>query len=175
MYVCVVYVYTCMWVCTHVSMCMCVYVCMWLRVTATRTRSWDPNPVTGDSDLCLLWTRYTGDSKTDSWDDSGVSAGSCSKDQMAIQFQNHVISCECLFLCIFLINVVNRCLCFTCIISCDPLIYFTIMITCIASRDISECSLLLYSLSESLWTSFHVMVGCYYWFRTSWGIPYTMT
>jgi len=56
-------VYVCVRVYVHVSS------CVWLRIAAFRTRSWDPNLVTGDSELWPLWTRYYGDSKTDPWDD----------------------------------------------------------------------------------------------------------
>ena len=41
-----------------------------LHVTAFQTRSCDSNSVTGDLELCPLRTRYTGDSKTDPWDNS---------------------------------------------------------------------------------------------------------
>jgi len=51
--------------------------------------------VTGDSELYSLWIRYTDDSKTVSWDDLEIHTGSCGGDQMAIRFQNRVISCEC--------------------------------------------------------------------------------
>ena len=78
-------------------------------------------------------TRYTSDSKTSSWDNSEVRTGSCSEDQTAIRNQNQVISCECLFLCIFLFIIISRHLYITCIISCDHLIYFTILTTCITS------------------------------------------
>ena len=75
-----VYVYTCICMYVSVHVCVCVhvsvlnvylflYVCAWLCVTTSWTRSCDPNSVKGDSELCPLWTRYTGDSKTDSWDD----------------------------------------------------------------------------------------------------------
>ena len=53
----------------HYFMCLYISVCDWLRVTAFRTGSDDPNSVTRDPDSCPLWTRYTGDSKTDPWDD----------------------------------------------------------------------------------------------------------
>ena len=68
-----VYVYLCVGigVCMYfVSMCVCVrmslyiIVCIWLHVTSFQTSSCDPNSVAGDSNLCSLWTQYTGDSKT---------------------------------------------------------------------------------------------------------------
>ena len=75
MYICVcmcILVYVCMlWVYTFVSVCMCVrvylclYVCIWLRGTTIRTYLVRSGPVAEDSELCSLWTRYTGDSKTD--------------------------------------------------------------------------------------------------------------
>ena len=43
--------------------------CVSLQFTAFQTRSDDPNSVTGDSDLYPFWTRCSGDSKTDPWDD----------------------------------------------------------------------------------------------------------
>jgi len=108
-YVCT---YACMHACiyayTHVN---CVYTCVYvyirvsswvgLRVARFQTRPCDPNSVTGDLFWCSLWTRYTGDSKTDSWDDPEISTGPCSENQMAIQIQNHVISRECLFIDLF--------------------------------------------------------------------------
>jgi len=97
----IMYVYTCMWVCTHVSMCTCVYVCMWLCVVAFQTHSCDPNSVIRDLNLCLLWTRFTWNSKTSQWDDSEICASLCSEDRKAIQIQNSVISCECLLLSYF--------------------------------------------------------------------------
>ena len=68
MYVCGVYMFVsvCMFQC---SMYLCFCVCVRLCVTAFRTRLCDLNSVTGDLDLCPLWTRYTSDSKTDPWDD----------------------------------------------------------------------------------------------------------
>jgi len=123
-YVCVYYVCWCTRVCMHVCtrVCVCMHVCMciyvvcvcirvyvrvssWvgLRVAMFRTRLVRVGPIAGDTDLCSLWTRYTCDSKTDSWDDPEIRTGSCSEDQMAIRFQNRVISCKYLFLCHFLI------------------------------------------------------------------------
>jgi len=117
MYVCVNNMYVCglpVYVCTcgvHVWVRVWVYfvyvlifpssLCVWLRVTGFRTRSCDPNSVMGDSDLYPFWTRYTGDSKFDPWDNPEIRTSSCSEDQMAIRFQNRIISCECLFSCLF--------------------------------------------------------------------------
>jgi len=55
----------------------------------------------------------------------------------------------------------------TCIISCDHLIHFISMITRIISCGTSECSFWLYSLSECLSASFHVLFIRRYWLRTS--------
>jgi len=60
-------------VCECIGMCMyvwCMFVCVyimraWLRGTAIQTRLVRSGPVAEDSELCSLWTRYTGDSKTD--------------------------------------------------------------------------------------------------------------
>jgi len=57
-----------------------------------------------------------------------------------------------------------------CIISCDCLRYFTSLVTCITSWDISECSLYLYSWFERLFTSFYVVVGHPYWYKNVCGI-----
>ena len=163
MYVCVcLYMSVCLGVCMSTCMCMykcvcvCVSMCVWLFVAAFRTRSCDPNSVTGGSDLCSLWTRHTDDLRTDPWDDSEICTDLCGEDQTAIWIQNRVISCECLLLYHFLIY---RCQCYlyaTCIISCDCRIYFISMITCIISCDVSRCLLYLYSWYEYLSVSFHV-------------------
>jgi len=90
-------VYVCMYVlvCNYVSVCVyllwVVNVCVVVACCNTQTRSCDPNSIIGYSDWCTLWTRYTGDSKTDLRVDSEISTGLCSEDQMAIQIQNRVI------------------------------------------------------------------------------------
>ena len=76
MHVCMcILVYVCVWVYTYMSVCtcrcsvyLCLHVCVRLCVTAFRTRSYDPNSVTGDPDSFVV-DRYIGDSKTDPWDD----------------------------------------------------------------------------------------------------------
>ena len=101
----IVYVYNmcvCVYMGVHVCVCMCVRVCMWcghvygcmwvslyvwMRVEVFRTCSCDQNALTGDSELCSLWTRYIGNSNIDPWDDPEIYTGSCSKDQTAIQIQ----------------------------------------------------------------------------------------
>ena len=97
-----------MYVCIMLVVCMCTYVfvyhrvCVRLRVTVFQTRSWDPNSVIGDLELCLLGNRYHGDSKTDPWDDPEIRTGLCNEGQTMIKIQNYVISCECLLLSHFL-------------------------------------------------------------------------
>ena len=129
----------------YVHVCMCISVrlgeCVFqfaaprpVRAIRTGNRRFGP-----DLDSCSLWTRYTGDSKTNARDDPKIHTGSCSEDHTMIQFRNHVISCECLFLSIFLFTIVSRHLYITCIISCDRLIYFTSLISCITSWGISDC------------------------------------
>jgi len=110
-HVCIVYVYgyipvrVYIWVFmnNYVYMFMFVYLCVWSSATALRTRLGRSGSVTGDSDLCSLWTRYTGDSKTESWDNPEIHTSSCGEDKTMIRFQNRVISCECLLLYHFLI------------------------------------------------------------------------
>ena len=86
--VCLYYVYV--YACVGVGVCVyCVYICTCLctRVCCIyiRTRLYDPDPVTKDSDLCSLWTRYTGDSKTDPRDNPKIRAGSGIEDQTAVR------------------------------------------------------------------------------------------
>jgi len=86
-----------LYLCVHVFMCVC---CMLQRLQTRLVRF---GPIIGDLNLCSLWTRYISNSKTDPLEDLEVRTGSCSEDQTAILIQNHAISCECLFLCYFLI------------------------------------------------------------------------
>ena len=157
-----VYVFVfCMYGCVTVSLSLLIslnsllYVCS-LYVTAIQTYSCDPNSVIGDLNLCSQSADMPDDSKTDTRDDSKIWIGSCSTDQMATQNRDRVILCECL-LCVitYLLLSVGICM-FTCIISCDRLIYFTSMIIYIILCDISECSFYLYSLFGYLSASFHV-------------------
>jgi len=97
------YMYVCMYVCVYMYVCNCVSIyyvygyvlqrCGLARVVRTGNRRPGLDP-----DSCSLWTRYNGNSKTDTWDDPKISTGSCSEDQTTIQIQNYVISCECLLL-----------------------------------------------------------------------------
>ena len=79
-----------------------------LRVAAIQTRSCDPDSATRDSDSYSQRVEYTGDSKTDPWDDSKIRTGLYSKDQTAIWFRNRVISCECLFVAFLFIYFYQR-------------------------------------------------------------------
>ena len=134
----VVYVYVrvytvCVFLCLCEFMCLVMYYSDMDSLMRSEPDNRRPSP---NSDLFSPWTRYTGNfcnSKANPWDNSEVHTGSCSEDQTAIQFQSHVISCECLLLYYFLFTVVNRYLCFTFIISCERLRYFTSLITCITS------------------------------------------
>ena len=74
-----------MCLCGHASICVC---CLLKR--------YKPGP---DIDSCSQSADTSGDSKTDTRDDSEIRTGLCSADLMEIQPQNRVISCECL-LCI---------------------------------------------------------------------------
>ena len=110
--VCTVYAWVYAWLCVFmyilvyicIGVCTCGYMCLaicyneadlFVRSEPGNRR---PRP---DLDLCSLWTWYAGDSKTDPWDDPEIRTGSCSGDQTVIRFQNHVISCECLFIGLF--------------------------------------------------------------------------
>jgi len=105
----------------YVYLCIYVLMCVWLHVATFQIRSCDPNSVTGDSNLCPLYTRYTGDSKTDPHGNPEICIGSCSDDQTTIRFRNCVISCECLFLYHFLIYFRLWILCFYSYYSMWPL------------------------------------------------------
>ena len=79
-------VYICIGECTCVFMCTCGYMCLvicykdadlFLRFEPDNRR---PRSVL---DLYSLWTWYTGDSKTNLWDDPEIHT--CSEDQMMIQ------------------------------------------------------------------------------------------
>ena len=102
-----VYVYTRIYMYRGVYMCIYVYVWLYELVICyndaylfvrSEPSNRRPRP---DLDLCSLWTRYAGDSKTDPWDDPEIRTGSCSGDEPVIRFQNRVISCECLFIGLF--------------------------------------------------------------------------
>ena len=92
--------------CECVSMCLSIYyvgMVMCCCDTNPLVRSGPSNrrPRPGP-DGCSLWTRYSGDSKTDARDDPEIRTGSCSEDQTAIWLQNRVISCEYLLMYHFL-------------------------------------------------------------------------
>ena len=162
---------------------MCVYVngCMfvWVHGLGCVLQRSDPfdkiRTHCRDSDSCSQITWYTGDSKTDLWDDLERRTDSCSEDQMAIRIQNHVISCERLLLSYFL-NY--RCH----LMSMFYSYYF------MWPFDILYQYVYLYHFIRHQWTFnvfilliwvFISVVSCaviyHYWFRTSWGIPYTVT
>ena len=98
------HIHTHIWVYVYVVVCVCaqVYIrvssSIQLHVAAIQTRLMRSELVMRGLNLYLLWTRYTGDSKTDPWEDPEIRTGSCSEDQTAIRIQNRVISCECLLL-----------------------------------------------------------------------------
>jgi len=96
--------------------------CVWMRVAVISDAFVQSGLITGDSELYSLWTWYTGDSKTDPWDDPEIRTSSCSEDQTTIRFKNHVISCECLSIDLFLIQA------FHLIISCEYIFDFCIIL-----------------------------------------------
>jgi len=90
--------------CVYVQVCMRIYImCAWLRVAEITDSYVQSKLGNGRFGFCSLWIRYTGDSKTNPRDDLEIRTDSYSEDQMAIRFQNRVISCKCLLLCYFLI------------------------------------------------------------------------
>ena len=124
-HVCVrMYVYVC-GVCMCTGVCSCEIMCLVACYSDFRLVWWDPDSLRE----IMICARYgpgnTGDSKTDPWDDPKICTSSCNEDQTVIRIQNHIISCECLFLYYFLIYNYQYYLYVTCIISCDHLIYFT--------------------------------------------------
>jgi len=89
-YVCV-YVIVCVWVymyvcimliCVHVYVCVCISSCMYVACYS------NTNPLVRfgpDPDSCSLWSRYTGDLKTDPCGDSEIRTGSCNEDRTVIR------------------------------------------------------------------------------------------
>jgi len=186
-----VYSYICMYVGVYVCVCTCgvhvwvhvlvccvcvlilisLSVCVWLRGIAISNSFVQFEPVTGDPDPIRIRIH-------------------CGPDILAIRRPTHemirrsvlvravktklrfgskialfyVSVCSCV---ISLFTVVTGYLCFTRIISCDHLIYFTSMITRITSWDINDRSAYLFSWYEHLSASFHVILSSHYWFRTS--------
>ena len=102
--------------------------CVRLRVTAFWTRSCGPNSITGDSALCPLRTRYTGDSKTIHViirRSVSVRAMKTRRRFGSKTASFHVSACSCIifliYRCQYYIYVIS-------IISCNFLRYFTIII-----------------------------------------------
>jgi len=126
---------------------------------------WDPDPFVrsepgnrrsrSDPDSYSLQTRYAGDSKTDPWDDRPVPICTVKTRR---RFGSKTVSfyVSICFHVIFLFTIINAYLCPIHIISCDQVIYYTSMFTCITSWDISEHSPYLFCWSEYLLVSFHV-------------------
>jgi len=152
-------VYLYVGVCICVFMCMCVFKCL-LYVQWLQTRSCDLNPVTEDPiRICvrcgpdtLPIRRLTHEMIQRFVPVHAVKIRRQFRSKTALF---HVSVC---FYVNFLFTVLNRYLYFTCIISCDHLVYFTSMIMCITSWGISERSPYLCSWSECLSASFHMLV-----------------
>jgi len=103
-----VYVYRCIPVCVYI--CVRVSSCVWLCGTAIRTRLVRSGPIVEDSELCSLWTRYDGDSKTDPWYDPGIHTSSCSEDQTVIWAETVLFHLSVCSYVISLFTVASRCL-----------------------------------------------------------------
>ena len=91
----------CVCVCARTRAHMCLGVHVVCCRCVDRTCLYDSNLVTRDSDSCLHSADTPGNSKIDIREDLEIRTGSCSADQMAIRARNCVISCECLFICLF--------------------------------------------------------------------------
>jgi len=131
MYVCVyLYMYICG--CARVQECIYVYVCVRLRVAVIGTRLIRSRPITGDLDWCSLWTRYTGDLKTDLLDDPEICTVNVVKTRR--RFESKIVSFH-VSVCSYIYFFIYHCqyIYVICIISFDCLRYFTIMTTCITS------------------------------------------
>jgi len=97
-----VYVYVC-GMCMYTGVCSCEFMCSAARcsVSDSFVRSGLGNRRIG---FVPLWTRHIDDSKTDPWDDLEVRTGSRSEDQIAIRFQNCIISvsiCSCIIFLLY--------------------------------------------------------------------------
>jgi len=168
--------YVCVYIYIHVCILVCVYVCMWgyvynvcvclyiivsirLRVTAFQTRSVRSELGNGRFELVPVvdpihrrfedWPMgWLGDLyRFMQWRTDG--------DSVSKPPSFHVSVCSCI---IFFIYHCQYNIYVICIISCDCLRYFTSIIICITSWHISEYSSYLYSWSERLSASFHVIV-----------------
>jgi len=159
---CVYYVNMCVHV--YLCTCVCLYInaCVWLLVIAIRTRSWNLNPIRVRCEADTQATRRP--THEIIWRSVPVRAV---KTRRRFGSKTTSLHVSIYFCVIFLFTVVSEYLCFLRIILCECLIYSTNMITCIISCDVNECSIYLYSWYERLSASFHVIVGCHYWFRTS--------
>jgi len=168
------------------SVCVCVCVrgvymyncqgvssCVWMH-ERFRTRSCNLDSLR-DSKLYSLWTRYTGDSKINLWDDPKIRASSCNRYQTEIRLRNRVISCECLLSCYFLIY-------------CRQCIFMFYSYYFMWPPDILYQYVYLNQFMRHQWTLtvfilliwvFISAISCvviyHTWSRISWDIPYTVT
>jgi len=72
--------YSVVYMCTDVHQYVCIFVFVRVHVFGCvlyrfRSRSCDPDSLTRGSDLWPLWTWYTGDSKTNQWNDPEIRTG----------------------------------------------------------------------------------------------------
>ena len=182
MYVCV-YSYICMYVwvyvyvlyyvsvCVYVYVCVCISSCVYDCVLQwSRSIWWDLNP------LQEIWicTHYGPDTLAIRTPIHGMIQRSVAVRAVKIrwQFESKITSfhVSVYSIIISLFIVISRCLYVTRIISYERLSDFTSMITYITSWDIKKRSPYLFSWYEHLSVSFHVIVGCHYWTKTSYGI-----
>ena len=88
------YMYVRMLGCMHKCMyVVCLYTSVYgceMCVAAFRTYFLRSGLITGDLELCPLWTQFNGDLKTDPWDDLEIRTGSCREDQR--RFESKIMS-----------------------------------------------------------------------------------
>ena len=125
------YVSACMYVeCICVRVYVRVSSCVWLCVIATRTCSCDPNYVRGDSELC----RYGSDTLAIRRPIHGMICRSVPGHAVKTRrlFGSKIVSFH-VSIFSYIFTIVGMRLQVTLIISCDFLLYFTSLITCIPS------------------------------------------
>jgi len=136
--------------------------CVRLRVAAFRIRLVRFGTIAGDSDPIRICAHYRPNIQAIRRSIHGMICRSvlvrAVKTRRWFGFETasfHVRVCFCV---ISLFTIIGMRLHVSLLISCDFLLYFTSLITCIASWDICDCSPYLCSWYELVSTSFHVLV-----------------
>ena len=150
--VCVyLYMYVCGYsvcVCMHVwvlSMYLYLFVCVGCVLQHFGFIQWDPNPASGDPDPIQIRARCGPDTMAIRRPTHGMIRRSVPVRAVKIRrrFGSETASFQ-VSVCFYLNSlfpVVYMYVCLTLIISCDFLLYFTSVITCICSWDVYDCLL----------------------------------